>query len=158
MSHAVPTIVERSNFTVIGLEYVGPMDNFKGISGLWGKYTGRAAEIPSKQGTNKAFGVFYNTPDQVEIGETSYIACAEVPPDTKAPKDMEKITVPGGTFVTLTHRGVLTDLPKAFQSVFKWIADSPCETTGAPGYELYDERFDASSPQCEIDIFIPVNA
>lgn len=158
MSQAVPTIVERPDFTVIGLEYVGPMDNFKGISGLWGKYTRRAVEIPSKQGTNMAFGVFYNTPDQVEIGETSYMACAAVPPDTKVPEGMEKMTVPGGTFATLTHKGVLTDLPKAFEALFKWIADSPYTTTGAPGYELYDERFDASSPECEIDIFIPVSS
>lgn len=58
----------------------------------------------------------------------------------------------------LMHKGILTDLPQAFETLFRWIAESPYETLGTPGYELYDERFSPVSPDCEIDIFIPVKA
>lgn len=156
MATRKPTVVERKPFTVIGLEYVGPMENFEGIARLWGTYTKRAREISPKIGRRVGYGVFYNTPEQAEIGETCYMACAPVTAKTKVPEGMEKLKVPGGKFATITHKGILTDLPLAFEKLFKWIADSPYEALRTPGYELYDERFSASSPDCEIDIFIPV--
>jgi AraC family transcriptional regulator len=107
-------------------------------------------------GKKTGYGVFYNTPEQAEMGETCYMACAPVTAKTKVPEGMEKLRVPGGTFAMITHKGILTDLPLAFQKLFKWIGDSSYEVLSTPGYELYDERFDASSPECEIDIFIPV--
>jgi predicted transcriptional regulator YdeE len=156
MATLKPTIVERDPFIVIGLEYIGPMDNFEGIAALWGGYTKRAKEITPKIGTKIGYGIFYNTPEQAEMGETCYMACAPVTAKTKIPKGMEKLHVPGGTFVMLTHKGILTDLPKAFEKLFKWIDKSPYKTLSTPGYEFYDERFSPSSPECEIDIFIPV--
>jgi len=151
-----PVIVEREPFKVIGLEYSGPMENFEGISALWGSYIKRAKEIDPKVGKRLGFGVFYSTPEQAEMGETCYMACAQVTDKTTTPEGMEKMHVPGGTFAMLTHKGIMTDLPRAFQTLFSWIADLPYETLSAPGYEMYDERFSASSPECEIDIFIPV--
>lgn len=156
MTTLEPTIVEREPFIVIGLEYTGPMDNFEDISALWGSYSKRAAEIDPKASEVTGYGVFYNTPAQAELGETCYMACAAVTGETRVPAGMEKLTVPGGQFAMLTHKGILTDLPRAFEKLFRWIADSPYKSINAPGYELYDERFDPSSPVCEIDIFIPV--
>ena len=153
-----PVVIERKPFMVIGLEYAGPMENFEGISALWGSYTRRAKEISPKVGKKVGYGVFYNTPEQVEIGETCYMACAKVKAKTEIPEGMEKMHVPGGTFAMLTHKGILTDLPKAFQTLFKWIEDSSLIVATSPGYERYDKRFSASSPECEIDIFIPVIA
>lgn len=156
MATRKPTVVERDPFTVIGLEYSGPMDDFASISGLWGSYTKRAKEISPKVGRKTGYGVFYMTPAQAELGETSYMACAEVTAQTPVPDGMERLEVPGGTFATYTHKGILTDLPKAFETLFKWIAQSPYQALNTPGYELYDERFSPTSPECEIDIFIPV--
>jgi AraC family transcriptional regulator len=153
-----PVIVDRDAFTVIGVEYQGPMDNFEGISGVWRSYTKRAGEIFPKVSEITGYGVFYSTPEQAELGETFYMACAAVTAKTPVPQGMEKLQVPGGKFVMLTHKGILKNLPETFEILFRWIAQSPYETLGAPGYELYDERFDPVSPNCEIDIFIPVKS
>lgn len=151
-----PVIVDRDAFTVIGVEYQGPMDNFEGISGVWGSYTKRAGEIFPKLSETIGFGVFYSTPEQAELGETCYMACAPVTTKTKVPKGMEKLQVPGGKFAMLTHKGILTDLPNAFEKLFRWIDESDYEPLSTPGYELYDERFSPTSVDCEIDIYIPV--
>ena len=156
MAALEPVVVDREAFTVIGVEYQGPMDNFEGISGVWGSHSKRAGEIEPKASETNGFGVFYSTPEQAELGETCYMACAPVTAKTRVPEGMEKLQVPGGKFAMLTHKGILTDLPKAFETLFRWIADSPYEVAGSPGYELYDERFSPSSPECEIDIYIPV--
>ena len=152
-----PGIAQRDAFTVIGLPYEGPMDNHEGLSAVWHDYEKRAEEIAPRASENTGFGVFTSSPEQAAKGEMTYLACAPVTEETPVPEGMVRLEVPGGQFAMLTHVGFLTGLRDSYSRLFQWIGEQGLAPDGRPGYELYDQRFNPSSPDNEIDLYIPVS-
>lgn len=80
--------------------------------------------------------------------------------DTTCPDAGDGISIKridAGAYAVFTHRGPTSSLHESFRRIYKEILPSRGLNQRAPfDFEWYDERFDESSTQSEIDIYIPV--
>jgi AraC family transcriptional regulator len=151
-----PVVVEREPMTVVGMSLTGKMGDSTGIGELWNAFMARAGEVTPGETVKEAFGVFSATPEQAAAGMMDYMAGAPVKPGIAVPEGMVCKDIPGGSFVTYTHKGGMDGLQDSFRTLYGWIASSGYTAEGRPGYELYDERFKPTSQENEIDLFVPV--
>ncbi len=145
-------IVERSEFTVVGLRYRGRNENNE-IPQMWEAFHPRISEIKSMVTDRLAYGISADM-DQ-STGEFDYIAGFEVSSAEEVPEGMVAFEVPGGKYAVFT-----TTLPKigeTFQNAYHaWLPEAGHQPTGGPEFELYDEQFDPQDPNSTFDLYIPV--
>jgi len=151
-----PVVVERKPITVVGMCWTGKMGDSTGIGELWNTFMARAEEVTPGAAVKEAYGVFSATPEQAAAGMMHYMAGAPGHPGIAVPEGMVCKDIPGGSFVTYTHKRGMDGLQDSFRTLYGWIASSGYTAEGRPGYELYDERFKPTSQENEIDLFVPV--
>ncbi|HET9844077.1 MAG TPA: GyrI-like domain-containing protein [Gammaproteobacteria bacterium] len=151
-----PHIVSREPFTVVGLEYKGPMKNMVDIPKLWHLFNDRIQEIENKMAEDRLYGVFYQTPSQRATSEMTYMACVPVSHDQEIPEGMISKEVQGGKFAALTHKGPISDIVQSIDFLHSWILGSEFEFDQRESYELYDNRFQYESADSEFDIFLAI--
>ena len=88
-------------------------------------------------------------------GPFRYTAGVETDADAPVPEGMVRVAVPGGRFAVFTHRGPISTFGTTLEEI--WLRAIPAAgltPSGAPDFELYDERFD--SPSGEFEVWVPV--
>lgn len=100
---------------------------------------GKLATVPHRLNQHQLciFKMAKHSPD------FDYIMGVEVEQIDEIPAGMESITLPQGEYVVLTiiKRGP-EDVGHGFEYLFEqWLPQSAYESTGAPGFIYYDERF-----------------
>lgn len=136
-------------------------NNFIVIPQLWDRFVNRIEEINGRVGRD-TFGLCSDLPSEVERShdaEFFYMACAEVESLDDIPDGMIGRVVPAATFAVFTHVGPLDRLGRTMDYIYgSWLPDSGYERPAdVPDLELYDERFDPSSEQSEMDIYVPIS-
>ena len=150
-------VVERAAFHVIGVRERFVPGKIERIPLLWDQFIRRADEI-----ANQVPCVHYGVCIDDREGPTSapgffYIAGVGVTSLDVMPAGMAGFTVPAGTYAVFTHKGPIADLHQTIAAIWReWLPASGLTTTGAPDFELYDERFKMQSPDSEVDVYVPV--
>lgn len=157
-----PVVVQREAFHVVGLRERYQQGKQMGIPAQWGRFIPRIDEIADRD-VHRTYGVCVceeRDPAASPAGPPhfQYTACAEVTALTDPPQGMVALTVPGGTFAVFTHRGPIGDIGATIQSAWgNGLAAAGLTPTGAPDFELYDERFRGGGEDSVVEIWIPVN-
>ena len=124
------------------------------IPGLWHRYIGRRAEIPSTLGPVD-YGVMTDLParEKSHPAEMLYVACAEVKRGAKVPKGMTSVSIPMGRYAVFTHRGPIEQIRETIDFVYRtWLPSSKKKLRKAPHLEVYGRRFNPGSPDSEMEI------
>ena len=152
-----PVLAERSAERVVGLSshFYGvdsDKDNMAArIPPLWGAFLPRLGDF-SDPAPTICYGVISAQPGDEAL---SYLACAASA--GPAPLDMEVLTVPGGTYATFEHRGPIVGLDRTVNYIYAaWLPNSGWRHTYGPDLEIYDDRYEASSPHSVIQYAIPI--
>lgn len=147
-----PKIVEREGFAVVGMRYHGKNENNE-IPQMWGAFGPRMKEIKYVANPSVCYGISDNM--DPATGKFDYIAGLEVSRAEDLPEGIVRWKIPGGRYAVFT-----TTLPKVgetFMYAYKtWMAESGCEATGGPDFELYDEDFDPQDPNSQFEVYIPI--
>lgn len=150
-----PRIVEVAGFQVVGMRERFVPPDLWGIPALWQRFAGRADEVP-----DRIDGVHYGVcVDDSKPGAPAflYFAATGVRSIGRVPEGMSATTVPGGTFAVFTHKGPISGFSKTVHAIWRdWLPASGLKPTGAPDFELYDERFKMEAPDSEVDVYVPV--
>ncbi|MCE9634322.1 MAG: GyrI-like domain-containing protein [Planctomycetes bacterium] len=156
-----PVIVTRDAFHVVGLRERYEQGKQMGIPAQWDRFVPRIDEIANRS-VHRTYGVCVceaRDPASSPGGPPhfQYTACAEVSAIERVPDGMIGFTVPGGTFAVFTHRGPISEFGATIQAVWGGgLAAAGLTPTGAPDFELYDERFCGGGEGSVVEIFIPV--
>jgi AraC family transcriptional regulator len=120
---------------------------------LWDTFNKRRSEI-HPMSPEVTYGVITGDMDMTNL---HYIAGAEVEPGDKMPEGMETVEVVEGNYAAFTHEGSLQNLRQTMQTIYQdSLPQSGLTMRDAPHLELYDDRFDPSSPASQFDILVPV--
>lgn len=169
MTTELPVVVARDAFHVVGIAERYEMGKQWGIPEQWGRFVPRIEEIPHRD-VHRTYGVCVCEPkdaadapcassgDAAKPSFFRYLACAEATRIADAlPAGMVGFTVPGGTFAVFTHRGKITGISATIQAAWGGgLAAAGLTPTGAPDFELYDERFKGGGDDSVVEIWIPV--
>jgi AraC family transcriptional regulator len=145
-------IVTNEAFTVVGIKYHGRNENNE-IPQIWATLKPRVREIKNMTTDRFAYGISANM-DQ-SSGEFDYVAGFEVSSAEEIPAGMTRSEVPGGKYAIFS-----TTLPKigeTFHHAYHtWLPGSGYQAGGGPEFEMYDDTFDAQSPNSRFDLYIPI--
>jgi AraC family transcriptional regulator len=136
-------------------------DNFVVIPELWDRLSARVGEIGNRVG-HDSYGIcdaIGNESERRHADEFFYMAGVVVDSVDDPPHGFMGRIVPPATYAVFTHRGPLDSLGETYRAIYgAWLPESGKTRAGGPDLELYDERFDPTSPASELDILIPIVA
>jgi AraC family transcriptional regulator len=153
-----PTLVHRPAFHVIGMAGRFTPATTSRIPELWERFArGPMDTVPHRRG-HHTLGVCVDAdPATIEEAGFTYVAAVEVDRLDHVPPGMIAMTVPANTYAVFTHSGHISRLPDTVKQVWgRWVPSSPYAHVPAPDFEWYDERWDPTTGEGEIDLYVPV--
>jgi len=151
-----PRIVEKSAFHVVGMQGRYTPTTNHGIPELWSRFAPRMDEVEQRIGKH-SFGVCIPIEGD-ELGSFDYVACVEVEPGGRVPEGMTALAVDGGTYAVFTHRGHISHFHETMKQVWGvWLPASKLRYAHHPDFEYYDDRFDGTTGEGEVDIYVPID-
>ena len=163
-----PRIVHKASFMVVGTEITTTLKSNwenRDIAKLWTRFHPRMDEIPNRINPSIAYGICGNiseeappTADMTDDTEYTELVCVEVSALDRIPVGMVSRSVPERTYAVFTHKGKLfPNLQQTYDYIYgTWVPRSGYEPDGAGDFELYDERWDPTTGEGEIDIYVPI--
>ncbi|MDA4848424.1 AraC family transcriptional regulator [Hoeflea poritis] len=150
---AKPEIRERDGFRVIGMSKQASVETTSTIPPLWQAFAARYTELGDAI-NNPSYGVSW---DGDENGNFRYLAGHEAGPDIAVPDGMQEILIPKARYAVFTHSGHISDIAKTIYTIWnKALPDEGLEPAETPDFELYDQRFDASTGRGTVEVWIPL--
>lgn len=152
-SRMKPEFKDVKSFRVVGLGESYEPNKTQGISQLWEQFMPQSGKIAKRVGM-EAYGI-----SQCQGDRFDYVAGVQVEDGAPVPEGMTDITVNDGHFAVFTHRGPISKIGETMKYIWStWMPSSEYEYTGAPEFELYDNRFKFMAHDSEFDIYIPVRS
>ena len=155
--------VEFETTTIAGLEIVtnsilSPDLNYEKsmLPELWEDFWSIFPKLCLKT-SGVSFGISTPYEDSSDSGKIKYLAGVEFKRGVPPGLEFKTVVIPTGKYVRYTHRGLMETIKESYlQAYTVWFPSLNMKMRSAPHIELYDERFNPSSPKCEMDILIPV--
>jgi len=73
------------------------------------------------------------------------------------PPGLVALTVPANRHAVFTHFGHISRLPDTVKQIWgHWLPSAPYRHVAAPDFELYDERWNPTTGEGDIDIWVPI--
>ncbi|WP_179136142.1 GyrI-like domain-containing protein [Paenibacillus sp. 32352] len=117
----------------------------------------RAKLIEKYNSNGAAELIFYAMPDESPHPERQEVFYLGVEYNDSIPPGMELKAIENQSFVMTTYRGAVTDIWKGYQKINEYIRKNGwVEDRTSFVVELYDERFNKTSDDSEMEIYIPV--
>lgn len=86
----------------------------------------------------RAFGIYYDSPNDTPAEQLRSDACLAVPANTAPGADMRWVEIAGGRHAVVVHTGPYSELQRAYDWLFcQWLPASGEEAGDAPVYEEY---------------------
>lgn len=135
-------------------------NNLQIIPALWTQFFPLLPQIPTDEP-----GAYYGLCENLESrgvarqhpDEVLYLASARVPASSTIPDGMKCWTSPGGTFAKFTHQGRIEKIGETMGYIYgKWFPTSQYKQAPGPDFERYDHRFDPSSDESQLEIYVPI--
>ena len=159
-----PEIITLPGRTYIGMEAhfisaTSPKaNNMEVIPKLWDQFTRRISEIDSPESeavyglSDCLSGQKASRPD-----EAIYLASVLARDGAVAPQGMKSWKSPQGSFAKFIHRGRVEKIGETRDYIYaKWLPESDFERAAGPDIERCDSRFNPTSDDSVMEMFIPV--
>ncbi|HMH97801.1 MAG TPA: AraC family transcriptional regulator [Bradyrhizobium sp.] len=124
-----------------------------GIPNQWQRFHQKVGEIPDRVG-NVAYGLCCNGDDS---GNFDYIAGVEVSDFSDLPREFSRARVPEQKYAVFTHTDHISTVRRTINTIWNhWLPASGIKAADAPNFERYDEKFDPTTGNGGLEIWIPV--
>ena len=123
------------------------------IPGQWQRFHQSVDSIPARIG-KVAYGVCCNADDS---GNFDYIAGVEVADFSDLPREFAHVRIPEQKYAVFTHAEHISTIRRTVNTIWNhWLPASGMKAADAPHFERYDEKFDPSTGNGGLEIWIPV--
>lgn len=124
-----------------------------GIPNQWQRFHQSVENIPGRIG-KVAYGVCCNGDD---AGNFDYIAGVEVVDFSDLPREFSRVRIPEQKYAVFTHAEHISSIRRTVNTIWNhWLPVSGMKAADAPNFERYDEKFDPSTGDGGLEIWIPV--
>ena len=124
-----------------------------GIPNQWQKFHQTVDDIPNRVG-KVAYGVCCNGDD---CGNFDYIAGVEVADFSDLPREFARVRIPEQKYAVFTHAEHISSIRRTVNTIWNhWLPASGMRAADAPNFERYEEKFDPSTGNGGLEIWIPV--
>ena len=124
-----------------------------GIPNQWQRFHQKVGDIPDRVG-QVAYGVCCNGDDS---GNFDYIAGVEVSDFSDLPREFSRVRIPEQRYAIFTHRDHISTIRRTVNTIWNhYLPQSDMKVADAPNFERYDEKFDSSTGNGGLEIWIPV--
>jgi AraC family transcriptional regulator len=155
LDHLKPPRFETSKpLLVAGLSERITHDNQgAGIPNQWQRFHQSVDNIPGRIG-KVAYGVCCNGDD---AGNFDYIAGVEVADFSDLPREFSRVRIPEQKYAVFTHSDHISTIRRTVNTIWNhWLPMSGMKAADAPSFERYDEKFDPTTGNGGLEIWIPV--
>lgn len=124
-----------------------------GIPSQWQRFHQTVDNIPGRIG-KVAYGVCCNGDD---AGNFDYVAGVEVTDFSDLPRQFQSVRIPEQKYAVFTHAEHISTIRRTVNTIWNhWLPASGMKAADAPSFERYDEKFDSSTGNGGLEIWIPV--
>jgi len=154
LDHLKPPRYETSKpLLVAGLGERINHENGAGIPNQWHRFHQSIDDIPGRIG-KVAYGVCCNGDDS---GNFDYIAGVEVTDFSDLPREFSRVRIPEQKYAVFTHSEHISTIRRTINTIWNhWLPISGMKAADAPNFERYDEKFDPSTGNGGLEIWVPV--
>jgi AraC family transcriptional regulator len=147
-----PRFATAKSLLIAGFGGSFAYENTSGIPALWQRFAPYAGNVPGQVGP-VCYGASYNCD---EHGNFNYIAGTEVSGFDDLPADFDRIRVPEQNYVVFEHRGHVTGIKRTYEAIWRdWLPRSGLKPADGPSLERMDERFDGTTGNGTLEIWLP---
>ena len=101
-----------------------------------------------------AYGVCCNSDDACNF---DYIAGVEVTDFSDLPREFQSVRIPEQRYAVFTHADHISTIRRTVNTIWNhWLPESDMKAADAPNFERYDEKFDSTTGNGGLEIWIPV--
>ena len=124
-----------------------------GIPSQWQRFHQTIDNVPGRIG-KVAYGVCCNADD---AGNFDYVAGVEVTDFSDLPREFQSVRIPEQKYAVFTHAEHISTIRRTVNTIWNhWLPASGMKAADAPSFERYDEKFDSSTGDGGLEIWIPV--
>jgi AraC family transcriptional regulator len=107
---------------------------------------------------SRMFGVYYDDPASVAEAQLRSRACISVSQTCALEPPLERVTIAGGEYAVLLHKGAYAALPAAYEWLFGvWLVQAGRELRDAPALEEYlNTPMDTAPEDLLTEIYLPL--
>jgi len=125
----------------------------QGIPAQWQRFAPHFGNVPGQIGWT-SYGVCRSVD---EAGGFDYISGVEVAENADIGPELMSLRIPAQRYLVFVHRGHIAAIRKTIYTIWnRSLPESGHKATDGPEFELYDQRFDATTGVGEVEIWIPV--
>lgn len=154
-----PTIVEIPAFTVIGVSYDANLQQITDSNigkNAYQTLISRKDEIGPRLSEHVHLVQIYPMKENFNphVDAFTQILSFEVPEGTAPPEGMIVHNLPARTYVTVTHKGLESELGRTYDLLYNdWMRQN-CRHPDGFDFEVWDERYKPDQEDNEIDVYI----
>jgi AraC family transcriptional regulator len=124
-----------------------------GIPSQWQRFHQTIDNVPGRIG-KASYGVCCNGDD---AGNFDYVAGVEVTDFSDLPREFQSVRIPEQKYAVFTHAEHISTIRRTVNTIWNhWLPASGLKAADAPNIERYDEKFDSSTGNGGLEIWIPV--
>ena len=125
----------------------------KDIPRQWDDFT-KLGKLPGQVGT-KAYGAICGGDPKTQSME--YMCAVEVQSFDALPKELGRMRVPAARYAVFLHEGNVAAIQDTWRQILSvWLPSSGMQSAQTPDFELYDERFDGTTGNGGVEIWLGV--
>ncbi len=127
------------------------------IPQLWDRFVPRMMSIPNRSASGDTYGVCVcHDVDKGDVEEFEYMASVEVEDFAPQHEAYVQMEIPARRYALFTHRGDLAKLPETMAAISQSLDSLDLDVDNSLMLELYDERFNPTHPDSEVDLLLPL--
>jgi AraC family transcriptional regulator len=148
-----PRIEDRGPFLIAGSVGHYKIPEVSGISRQWDEFAKYLGKIPGQAGWT-TYGVCFNMDGS---GKMDYMCGVEVTEDAVTPDGLALMRIKPHLYAVFLHRDHISKITETWDAIFReWCPSSGRKLLPAPQFEVYDERFDPTTGNGVVEIWIPI--
>ena len=148
----VTRLQEGRALRIAGITEHYTADKSTAIPSQWQRFIPHIGHIPGQTGPET-----YGLMQFHESGEMDYTAGVEVKSSSRVAAPLSVMDVPQQFYAVFTHRGHVSGVRSTCDAIWNnWFPRSEAKPTNGPQFEKYDARFNPSSGEGEMEIWIPI--
>ena len=146
---ASPRLIEHPAFSVAGLQARYTYETAAGIPALWQRLALHGAPV------NRVGAHEYGVCSPARDGAYDYTCGVQV--EGSAPAGLTLLRIPAQRYAVFFHAAHISAIRSSYRTIFdQWLPASSLRPTNGPDFERYDERFDGSTGEGGVEIWVPV--
>jgi predicted transcriptional regulator YdeE len=113
----------------------------------------KLGKLPGQLGTT-AYGAICGGEPKAQTME--YMCAVEVESFDALPKDLGRMRVPAVRYAVFVHEGNVATIQDSWKQIFSWLPTSGMQSAQTPDFEVYDERFDGTTGDGGVELWLGV--